>query len=273
MYDYLLLLGRLVHGLSTDGSLAELRDSKLAVLLAVLSFLNGEKRETTAGVKAIATRADIPESTVYRVLHELIQGGFLTNENRVIGLGHKLSAIAASHERRVRTVNQQSCSNNSYVLTEGHVTETVVELSEPQTRACVRKNTATADIRQLVLRYGSEHVDKAILEMQAQYPSDDNVRISFGALVRRACEHGWVSQRRDQIEAKQRQQSFTGPADQLSSLPSEVTVLTDPDGRKLPIIRRTPDAIIVQTGVDGAGVPKEAVIRPADLTLFSWEAS
>lgn len=265
MYDYLLLLGRLVHGLSTDGSLAELRDSKLAVLLAVLSFLNGEKQETTAGVKAIAVRADIPESTVYRVLNELVQGGFLTNENRVIGLGHKLSAIAASHERRVRTVNQQGCSNNSPVLTEGHVTETVVELSEPQTRACVRKNTSPSDVRQLVLRYGDVVVDNAVQEMEAQYPDDDQVRISFGALVRRACEKNWVSEKRDRVIRREQQ-----AVEAAAAGPEEATALVDPDGTVYPILRRLDGFVVVQNGVDGAGVAKELMVPARDWPLFTW---
>jgi DNA-binding transcriptional regulator YhcF (GntR family) len=264
MLDYLLLVGRVVHSLATDGHFSELRDSKLAVFLTTLSFLNGESGYAEASVRAIAVRADIPESTVYRVLNELEQGGYLTRENKRLSLGHKLTAAVEAHARRARPVN------NSSVLEQSSTTVTSVELTEHQLRAATRKRTQLADIRQMVLRYGSEHVDRAVLEMLAQYPSDELVRVSFGALVRRACEQNWVSQKRDQViktehKAQEAQQGQAVATD-------EAKVLIDPDDVVYPILRRLEGFVVVQAGVDGAGVPKELVIPARDWPLFRWTA-
>lgn len=198
MYDYLLCVGRIAHDLSREGHLARFDGSELELLLAFLGHLNFETGVATASDQTLGTESGVSYPTANRGLNALVAKGYLERLPGGLTCGPVLRGMLARHEQRqgVKQPVVSSCdaSNNN----------SSVELSEPQARASVRRSTTSSDIRQLVLRYGAEAVDRAIDAMEAQYPDDSRVLKSFGALVRRACEKNWQSSRQLKAEVAER---------------------------------------------------------------------
>lgn len=257
MYDYLLLVGRLVHSLAADGHLARFDGSECEVLFAALRFFNFENQDIRAQNKTLAETAGVSDATAGRSLSALVTKGYLTGEPGHWKLGPVLVAISEAH---ARVVKQHAVSSSKARENNGSV-----ELSEAQRQALGRKGVTATGLGRLVAEHGSEVVDQALSVMNAQYPDDARVRTSFLVLVARACEHQWVNAKREQ--ALRREQQVEASA--LAAPPETATVVILPDGTRLPVVGRLASGA-VQVVVERRGRTEVSVIPPSRFQGLRW---
>lgn len=255
MYQYLLCVGRIVHDLARSGHLAKFDGSELELLLAFLGHLNFEAGTALVSDKTLGNESGVSYPTANRGLNALVAKGYLTRLEGGYSCGPVLLGMLAAHEQQV-VFSGVARRDNSVD----------VQLSELQARAAERKATTTSDIRQLVLRYGGEAVDRAILAMEAQYPDDGAIRTSFGALVRRACESSWVHTKSERAAAKQ----VEAKAIAAATPPETAVVAIDAEGRRLPVLERWSSGAVLVEVVDSRGRKTTATIPPAMFSLYRW---
>lgn len=294
MHQYLLLTGRITYSLAKNGLLSELTGSELKTLLGVVRHLNIGTGKATCSVKTLARVVGAAESTVLKALKSLVGQQLLAHDGETgFELGEVLVGYLTEHEAKVSKATRKSHMRTRDVVVssrdsipEGENLREKFERSEtpsaaqpPRDRApelsadlpaalvtaASRKGTQASDLLALVALWGREKVEAAVEAMTAQYPDDNQVKSSFGALVRRACQFGWTVTKA--VEAKARE--TVQRAVEAARPSPEARWAVSASGDRLKVLEHRVNSVVVEF-MDQFNKLQETVIPEQMYPQYRW---